>query len=441
MWSTQTLLVSYLAWAYGVDAAKTWVSLPVHGPPVLADLVPHKAQADAALGTPPQNTSLAIDIASTALFALTPECVFCPPDGIYEPTYSSSAEVDPVEYGDSTFGGNRGNETVTFGGVLQDLQSPIMFIEHMSTKFSARFTGGHLGLFVPQLNQTRRKQSVLVRMDEQGQLLNPVWGLRMGGEDPRLTIGALDPNDYQGEINWVPAVNDSAMIQVDALRGYQGNALPAEYPLNVWIDSFSKNIYIPDLDSYMLNDSLVGPQDIININPGPPANESFGVYCDGTKKPEVQFSVEINGVDYPVNQTDLIRPHSGMAAAGFCNVGVWKSTEYVLGVTFLRSVYLAYRFPTGNCPGYWGFATPKGSPAPTSTQKPKVTPTDAGTCLSFTKPSSTPTPTIAVNTGLLGSDGGKYGIYGRPDAQWVELRNANELPPLKVTGGTTAFGE
>lgn len=357
---------------------------------------------------------------------------------MYDPGYSSSVQMDPEMQGNSTYGGTFGNETVTFGGVLQDAHSPIAFIQNMSISFTPRFTGGQLGLFVSQLNQTRRQQSVLVRLDEQGQLLNPVWGLRMGGENPRLTIGTLDPNEYQGEINWVPAVDDQPMIQVDALKGYQGNPLPIQYPLNVWIDSFSKNIYVTDLDSYMLNTSLTGPQEIININP--PTNSSFGVLCNGTRKPEVQFSVEINGVDYPVNQTDLIRPYSLNAAAGFCNVGVRKSTEYTLGITFLRSVYLAYRFPTGNCPGYWGFAAPKGGPAPTSTQKPRVTPTDAGTCLSFTKPSSTPTPTIAVHIGMLGSNGKKYSIYGRPDAQGVELRNVHELPPLKATGGTSALG-
>ncbi|CAE6394641.1 unnamed protein product [Rhizoctonia solani] len=146
----------------------------------------------------------------------------------------------------------------------------------------------------------------------------------------------------------------------------------------------------------MMNDSLIGPNQFLNIYP--PNNVTFGVRCNGTEAPSVEFSVVINGVDYPVNQTDLIRPTSMMAAPGYCNIGVMKSstTEYTLGVTFLRSVYLAYRFPTGNCPGYYGFAVSKGGPTPTSKQKPKTTPTDAATCLSFATPSSTPSPTISV---------------------------------------------
>ncbi|KAG9089703.1 hypothetical protein FS749_001119 [Ceratobasidium sp. UAMH 11750] len=103
------------------------------------------------------------------------------------------------------------------------------------------FVPGHLGMFVPQ-NQTQRTQSVFARLDDQGQLLNPVWGLRLGGDKPQLTIGALDPNDYEGETNWVPALNDEPIIHVDALKGYQGNVVPANYPISVRLDTREKTI-------------------------------------------------------------------------------------------------------------------------------------------------------------------------------------------------------
>ncbi|QRW03775.1 aspartyl protease [Ceratobasidium sp. AG-Ba] len=358
-----------------------------------------------------------VDIGSQPIFALTPECLFCPSVGMYDQSYSSSAQFNTSQmyFGDLSLGGIRGTETVTFGGLLQDVNTPIVFINQMSTDFRPRMVGGHLGLFVSQLNQSRRAQSVLVRLDEQGQLLNPVWGMRLGGKNPQVTIGALDPNDYEGDINWVPAVGDQPVISVDALKGYQGNVIPANYPLNATIDSSSgKNIYLPELDVFMMNTSYVGPQEIINIYP--PDNKTFGVLCNGTKFPTVDFSVEINGVDYPVTQPDLIRkPNFFTSANGFCNVGIMESSlgEYVLGITFLRSVYLAYRFPTGSCPGYWGFATPKGVDLPTPTnRKPKATPTDASTCLAFTRPSSTPTPTIKSENG--GFTGEKYAVLDDP---------------------------
>jgi hypothetical protein len=55
----------------------------------------------------------------------------------------------------------------------------------------------------------------------------------------------------------------------------------------------SKNIYVPDLASYIMNDSLIGPNQFINIYP--PENETFGVLCNDTRTPSVEFSVEING--------------------------------------------------------------------------------------------------------------------------------------------------
>ncbi|KAF8606416.1 acid protease [Ceratobasidium sp. AG-I] len=418
---------------------------------------------DILLGTPPQNTSMIIDINGWTLYALTPECVFCPSGGMYDPSYSSSASVNasgksfsmssvfsliPLEqtslqnYGSPLLGGPRGNETVTLGGVLQDVSAPIAFIEDMGPDFLRRFSGGHLGLFVSQFNQTLRSQSTILRLEEQGQLLNPVWGLRLAGGNGSLTIGALDPNDYEGEINWVPALGDQPMIHVDAFKGYQGNVLPLDYPVNASLDTWSMNIYLLDLDMYMMNQSYLG---VDSVNIYPPSNTTFGVQCTEDQIPNVPFSVGINGVDYPVNQKDLIRFGDLFSAKGFCNVGVMKSSldVHTLGVTFLRSVYLAYRFPTGSCPGYWGFAALKGEATPT--QKPKTIPSDAATCLSFVAPTSTPSPSIVASSvldksALAGASTEKFRVYGRPVEEAVVLMGIDDLPPLRAAGGITGFG-
>ncbi|KAG9105502.1 hypothetical protein FRC07_009237 [Ceratobasidium sp. 392] len=288
------ILLLGLQSAYRVQAAtKTWATLPIRQPPVINDTARFLPNTDGSLGTPPQNITMLVDIGSQPLFAITPDCLFCPSEGMYDPSYSSSSKIAnaSVSYGNLDLGGFRGNETLTLGGILQDPSSPLVFINQMTTNWVPRFSGGHLGLFVPK-NASRRAASPLARLDDQGQLLNPVWGLRLGGENPQLTIGALDPNDYEGEINWVPAVDDGPVIQVDAWKGYQGNVIPANYPINVSIDSMSKNIYLPELDVFMMNESLIGPQDTINIYP--PRNVTFGIMCNKTF-PTVDFSVDING--------------------------------------------------------------------------------------------------------------------------------------------------
>lgn len=64
-----------------------------------------------------------------------------------------------------------------------------------------------------------------------GSLLNPVIGLRLDTLTPRLTIGALDPNDYAGEINWVLAdfgpqerrESKYVPFRIDGLKGWNGS--------------------------------------------------------------------------------------------------------------------------------------------------------------------------------------------------------------------------
>lgn len=283
------VLAFWLQSSYGVHAAKTWATLPVRCPPAIDDTAEFIHATDVLLGTPPQNMTMIVNIAVQSLYALVPDCVFCPPEGMYDPTYSTSATVNPSlgMFGDWSSGGTRGNETVTLDGVLQDIGSPITFLEHMSSDFYPRFNGGILCLLV---NQTKRSQSILVRLDEQGQLLNPVWGLRMAGGNGTLTIGAPDLNEYEGEINWVPAIEEEPTIQVDALKGYQGNVLPLDYPVNATMDSLIRDIYLRDIDMYMLDRSYLG---VDSINVYPPYNLTFGVGCQD-QVPTVPFSVGIN---------------------------------------------------------------------------------------------------------------------------------------------------
>ncbi|KAL0574651.1 hypothetical protein V5O48_007297, partial [Marasmius crinis-equi] len=194
-------------------------------------------QADIAIGTPPQNTSFQVSIRDSAVLPLVQDCVFCPTEGMFNSSHSSTFQRSSERSGTWSFGGLGGSETLTLGRVLQDRGSPMIFIDHMGIEYTFRMSGGVLGL-APTLNETLRKQNFLARLDEQGQLLNPVWGLRLGGDDPRLTIGALDPEDYQGEINWVPELQDDGKIEIDAFKGYQGNVLDSfEYPVIAGLSS------------------------------------------------------------------------------------------------------------------------------------------------------------------------------------------------------------
>ncbi|KAF9254330.1 hypothetical protein L218DRAFT_1049965 [Marasmius fiardii PR-910] len=415
--------------------AKSWVSLPIHAPQFLDgyDGVSVGHQVDVAIGTPPQNTSFRIFMEDFKTTALTPECVLCPANAMYDPGYSSTFNLTATRVGYMNLSGIRGTETITFGGVLQDVGAPIIFIDHMKERSAAyRFDGGacataegSLGLS-PSLNNSWRSQNLPLRLYEQNQLLNPVWGLRLSGDNPRLTLGALDSTEFEGEINWVPEGKDSQQVQVDAFRAYEGNIIPFQYPVSARLSTQNTMMFL-NMNTTLLanNTSLIGPNTVASIRK---ADDWTEIQCNGTAPPEFKFSVDINGVNYPVQEV-IERSHPDTVnMEGFCDISVGSADEYVLGAVFLRSVYL---FPTEDCPGYYGFAFPKGTTAtmPTS-QKPKTTPSDAVKCLSFATPTSTPTPTIRLNEGLATKSKGRYKVYGQEDVQ-VELNNIEDLPILQ----------
>lgn len=88
-------------------------------------------------------------------------------------------------------------------------------------------------------------------------------------------------------------------------------------------------------------------------------------------------------------------------------------------LTFFR----AYRFPTGDCPGYFGFAFPKGANRTQAqiSQKPTSTPGQMSECLNIIAPTSTPAvsrPSSDVEA--------KYAVYGHDDLQ-VPLKGTEFL--------------
>lgn len=73
--------------------------------------------------------------------------------------------------------------------------------------------------------------------------MNPVIGLRFNPVQPRLTVGALDPNDYEGEINWVPIQpNEEGWdlgnnFQIDGFSGRNKTLLPFQSPMFAALDA------------------------------------------------------------------------------------------------------------------------------------------------------------------------------------------------------------
>ena len=69
----------------------------------------------------------------------------------------------------------------------------------MSIAYLPQLINGHLGLYV----NTSTVNSTLMTLLQKSALLNPVIGMWFDPVKLKLTVGALNPADYEGKISWV----------------------------------------------------------------------------------------------------------------------------------------------------------------------------------------------------------------------------------------------
>lgn len=80
-------------------------------------------------------------------------------------------------------------------------------------------------MWLDSSNTTMQQENVFKKLLDQDELLNPVVGFRFGPPNAKMTIGALDPDDYEGELNWVPATG-KAQVSIDGYFGKNGSQIP-----------------------------------------------------------------------------------------------------------------------------------------------------------------------------------------------------------------------
>lgn len=236
----------------------------------------------------------------------------------------------------------------------------------MPTSVPGRIKNGKLGFGVTPTS----KPNLFTELWAEGSLINPVVGLRLNPINPRMTVGALDAADFDGNINWVEitSANSSidgllSVIKIDGIRGYNGsfinfgNTLTAEiaesrknyslksYYVKPGSSTDSRFIGLPPNDLWM-NTDYTGPITAIRHNVANSESE-VAYQCNRTSElPWVALTVTINGVDYQMESADNMIQNTWLnEPLGYCNVAVGNTTEGAaanvrLGLPFLRSVYL-----------------------------------------------------------------------------------------------------
>ncbi|KAF8834836.1 acid protease [Paxillus ammoniavirescens] len=406
------------------------------------------------IGTPPQEVNLTVGVYSGLLAAYGYDCVLCAGPTLFDSSLSSTFNSSNTTWSSSTpsYNGTNVNDTVSFGGLFDVADQGLVYMNDGS-KYSDIIWNGLLGLFLNPLNATSISSHLFTHLYQSSSLLNPVIGMRFDPANPKLTIGALDPNDYEGTMNWVemsqrpdPNGDYYNTFNVDGLKGYNGTFVPFRGNLTAALDSFFISIAVPNAETYFSDSNFTGPVPLpIGLDP------SLGIFeynCTSNSStpmtasspfppqpPYVALAASINGVDYQIDSiNNLLRPQSGLSIMGYCPAGIMNKSDtlapdMVFGLPFLRSVYVAYRFPTDSCPGYYGFAFPTGANRTHAqiSQTPTSTPTNSAQCLSLIMPTSTPTANVVLASQALSSQE-KYNIYGQPGSEPVSLFGVGEMP-------------
>ncbi|TDL21184.1 acid protease [Rickenella mellea] len=405
-----------------------WTTLPVDSPPVLRGGDAFYHSINVTVGSPPQRSSMILSIGDPGSVISSSDCFFCPGRNLFDQSLSSTFQQT------QTFS----EDVIGLGGVSVS-GAPFKLYETWPIDAPITFDNGGFGLWVDAHNTTLQQRSILEAASDQGLLLNPVIGLILNPRNPKLTIGALDPNDYEGEINWVPALDDSH-VDIDGFYGFNGSRIPWETPTAA-LSSVDFSVFVPNPKAYFADEGYSGQplSQIVGLLDPPPGTSEFAYVCN-TTTPTVSLSVGINGVRYPINSTDLLRQNGlDSPGDGTCLVGIANYSSVAndinghkaaLGVPFLRSIYLAYRMPTGDCPPYWGFAFLANTTASTTViqQKPTSTPTSSDKCLNFPRPTSPPSNTAGTSQ----KNAKTFPVYGRPSHEQVPLPNVDQLGPPRL---------
>ncbi|KAF8647977.1 hypothetical protein AX16_006425 [Volvariella volvacea WC 439] len=449
-----------------VHASKrSWASLPLSY--FNNDLNEHHSDSfilprtQMTLGTPLQMLKLAVNFEESLFTAWSSDCAFCPVAGgtPFFPERSSTLKSKEDPWGDDPMIA-RGTwyEDVAGFGQLRARDVEFVLMEQLSIFYQGvRPYNGQLGLWT---SSTAPRRTLLGHLWEQGVLLNPVVGLRLNPAGAKMTIGALNPEDYVGTINWVEVRGARARatpegdggtdegwredaFAIDGLKGYNGSFIPFDADeISATLSSFFRDLVVPNevYSQYFSNPDYLGPTLSTDV-----WRETIVIDCpdiENSAPPPAPFTVTINGIDYPLVEAD--NWISATFTGNKCGIRISNYTtamsdakrtkpvaDVELGLPLMRSVYIAYRFPTSDSPDclpHIGFAFPSGMNHTTEqiNQEPRSLPPLHDQCLSLTPPSGKPPSNISESES--GRTSGAYRVYGDASGvRQVPLVAANEL--------------
>lgn len=107
----------------------------------------------------------------------------------------------------------------------------VVLVDWASTWVTAMPYNGQFGLVQEALGSfgSHNYSHLFTDLYRSGELIDPVIGMRLDPANPRLTVGALNSEDYEGTLNWVeivPNKHNFTQSNVFEFDGFRSRDLP-----------------------------------------------------------------------------------------------------------------------------------------------------------------------------------------------------------------------
>jgi cathepsin D len=316
------------------------------------------------VGTPGQPFNVVLDTGSSDLWLATTDCVSCPSSTpLYDPTKSSSSQQASqsqiqIKYGSGAVEGTLAKDTVSLGGF--SLSQTFLTVDQTTSDLLSGSVSGIMGLAFSSLASTHAVPFWQALLNA-NQLTSPemgFWLTRFGDqrsvkeEEPGgvFTLGGTNSTLFTGDIEYLdmPAQDggqsfwllnlNSASVNGKSVTISSSTALSA-------IDTGTTLIGGPSTDVANIWAAVPGSSTVSSM----PGFYSFP--CSAT----VSISLSFGGKFWPINTSDMNLGPLGPGSSDQCVGGIFDLSQgsnvpsgggnpgWVIGDTFLKNVYAAYR--------------------------------------------------------------------------------------------------
>jgi len=290
------------------------------------------------VGTPPQSFRVVFDTGSANLWITSSSCNnsnnACTGKNSYNhalsSTYTANGQSLSIVYGSGTMTGKLSVDTVSVGGL--NVRQTFGEATNLASTFAGQPFDGILGLAYQQL-AADGVVPVIDNMVSQGLLAYNSFSVYLdstpGDTLSTLIIGGVDPNYYQGSIQYVPVIQyNNALIYYTVqfngiiVNGQEVTGCNAGNPCNAIIDTGTSFIVGPTAGVTNLMNSI----GTVNAN------------CAGVGNLPT-ISVNFNGATFALPSSKYV-----LSINNQCQLGISASNSnlWIFGDTFIRNYYTIF---------------------------------------------------------------------------------------------------